>query len=499
MNRAPGRVLLARSLGRTGPEGREEGQALAGRALEDHPDRAALRAPDLAELAEIAHDGGADIRTCRRGDDAVWALRETEAPPCEWLGAAVARRCHGVWAEDAPLWLGRLAKVADDQPADLARFVVERVDALLHFRLLAGRAVFGPIEALDAERTLSSRARERLLARHGLSAPSEAAGAAARAGLSLSYAGSVTGEAVEPAVRWQLHLAAIEATFGRDLAVRMRASELAQGAHFGPDGVGERETLVHIETLDAERAAFIEWAAWRGRASGHCRGSSAAGTRPAPPHGSGRFSTSSIATTTRSGRPCGPRAGTRHALAGSPASYPALLTPGNGSLQRPVAHLGPVGDGTDGSPDTGRLQLPGSARHHAATDMGDAAGSRRPVRARPSLRAFSIPPCPAPPARPAGIRPLRGRTPIYMEERPMESATVHVLTALYALAHRLALAPEDAAEVERHAGALSPELWRETKGLLREADHHGAGTSLDVGFTPLILRWLDVRRRGRLC
>ena len=263
-NRAPGRVLLARSLGRTGPEGRDQSRALAGRALEDHPGRAALRAPELAELAEIAHDGGADIRTCRRGDDAVWALRATEAPPCEWLGAAVARRCHGVWAEDAPLWLGRLAKVADDQPADLARFVVERVDALLHFRLLAGRRVFGRVDGLEAERTVSSRACERLLARHGLSAPSEAAGAAARAGVSLSYAGSVTGEAVEPAVRWQLHLAAIEATFGRDLAVRMRASELVQGALFGPDGAGERETLVHIETLDAERAAFIEWAAWRG-------------------------------------------------------------------------------------------------------------------------------------------------------------------------------------------------------------------------------------------
>ena len=74
----------------------------------------------------------------------------------------------------------------------------------------------------------------------------------------------------------------------------------------------------------------------------------------------------------------------------------------------------------------------------------------------------------------------------------MEIATVHVLTALYALAHRLALAPEDAAEVERHAGALTPELWRQSKGLFREADHHGAGSHLDLGFTALILLWLDV-------
>ena len=43
--------------------------------------------------------------------------------------------------------------------------------------------------------------------------------------------------------------------------MRLRASELAQSVFFGPDGVGELETLVFIATVDAERAAWIDWAA----------------------------------------------------------------------------------------------------------------------------------------------------------------------------------------------------------------------------------------------
>ena len=35
----------------------------------------------------------------------MWALRATDEPPEEWLGAAVARRGHGAWTPDAPEWL----------------------------------------------------------------------------------------------------------------------------------------------------------------------------------------------------------------------------------------------------------------------------------------------------------------------------------------------------------------------------------------------------------
>ena len=74
----------------------------------------------------------------------------------------------------------------------------------------------------------------------------------------------------------------------------------------------------------------------------------------------------------------------------------------------------------------------------------------------------------------------------------MEAATTHLLAALYALAHGLALTGEDGAEVERHGDGLRPELWRETKRLLREADRDPDGTTLDLRFLPLVLRWLGV-------
>ena len=260
-----GCVLLARSLRGTGPEGREESRALAVQAIEGHPDRGTLTAPEFAELARIAHDGGADLALCRRADDHVWALSNRgEEPPGEWLGAAAARRCHGVWAPDAPLWLARIAEAAEAEPAELARFVVERVEALLYFRLLAGRTLFGPIEGLDAERTLSSRARERLEERFGLDAQSEAAQAAARAAIALGYAEPITGEAFACPPAWEPSLPAIESGLGIDAPARLHAGELAQAVLFGPGGAGEREALALIERLDDERVAWIEWAARQG-------------------------------------------------------------------------------------------------------------------------------------------------------------------------------------------------------------------------------------------
>ena len=260
----PGRVLLARILNAVGPEGREESRALAVAGIEGHPDREVLGASDLAQLARIAHDGGADLSLCRRADDHVWSRRDTEALPDESIGAAVARRCDGVWAEDAPGWLARLAEAADEQPLEIARFIVERVDSLVYYRELAHRALYLLDPELDAGRPLGSRARASLKERFGLDAKSEAALAAGRAAVSLGYGGPVTGEVVEPAVHWEPHVGAIKAAFGVDGAVRLRASELAQGAFFGPDGAGAREIVLLIETLDDELIGWVEWAAWRG-------------------------------------------------------------------------------------------------------------------------------------------------------------------------------------------------------------------------------------------
>ena len=125
-----GRVLLARSLSRIGPEGREEATALALAVIEAHPGEESPAGAELADMARIAHDGGAPIERCRLADDRVLALRQTADRPEEWLGAAVARRCHGLFAKDAPTSLARLAAVAVAEPVELARWLVERVEAL---------------------------------------------------------------------------------------------------------------------------------------------------------------------------------------------------------------------------------------------------------------------------------------------------------------------------------------------------------------------------------
>ena len=74
----------------------------------------------------------------------------------------------------------------------------------------------------------------------------------------------------------------------------------------------------------------------------------------------------------------------------------------------------------------------------------------------------------------------------------MELATTHLLTALYALAHRIALTEEDVAELERDWPCLTPELWKATRELLGEADRGEVGTTLDLGFVALVLRWLGL-------
>ena len=255
-----GRVLLARILNRLGPDGREESTALAVRVIEVHPDEAPVGSHDLAEAVRIAHDGGADLEVCRHGDDQVWALRETDEPPEEWLGAAVARRCHGVWEPDAPEWLARLTAVAADEPAEMARFVVERIEALQYFRLLIARSLFGPVEGLDAEADAYSKARELIEDRHGRSIEEESSAATARATVSLGVGEQVPDAQIEPARHWQPHLPVIDTGLGMELAVRLRASELAQAAFFAADGGGERERVVQLLTLERERGDWIRWA-----------------------------------------------------------------------------------------------------------------------------------------------------------------------------------------------------------------------------------------------
>ena len=260
---AAGGVLLARILSCLGPDGREESAALAVAAIEAHPEEEPLRSDDLAEAVRVAHDGGADLEICRRGDDQVWALRATGEPPEEWLGAAVARRCDGVWAPDAPEWLARLA--AADEPAEMARFVVERIEALQHLRLLIARSLFGAVEGLDAEAAAYGRARDLLRDRYGRSIEEEGLAATAPAAVSLGFGEPVPDADAGLAPHWQEPLGAIVAGLGMELAVRLRASELAQAAFFAADGAGERGRVVLLHTLEHERGEWIRWAGAKDR------------------------------------------------------------------------------------------------------------------------------------------------------------------------------------------------------------------------------------------
>ena len=257
-----GRALLARILGRIGPEGREESAALAAAAIEGSAAQGPGFGEVLADLADIAHYGGPDIRHARQADDLLWERRFAEQPPAEWLGAAAARRCHGVWTEDAPEWLARLAGAA---PQELARFVVERIEALLYWHTItepssqdgtdpAGDEGF-PGWMGEAAKELAHR-----------TVCEEAIDAALRAAFELGCAEpdlddghERTGTTIVSARAWEPHVAEIVSCFGDGLAIRLRASELAQPVLFGSREAGAQEYLVVRETLAGERLAWIRW------------------------------------------------------------------------------------------------------------------------------------------------------------------------------------------------------------------------------------------------
>ena len=252
-----GQVLLARIFSRMGPDGRAQGGAVGLAAIEAHPTQAQLEREELVDLVRIAQDGGALIGSCRRGDDHVSSLGTDADAPREWLGEATARRFHGLPASDAPAWLARLA--AGAAPAELARFVVERFEALLYWRLLVGRSVFGTVPDLETERRLYSRARAYGEGVHELCLEAAVSEGAGRAGGSLGWVPSA--EPVERAVHWEPHFAGIQSMFGVDGAVRLRASERAQAVFFSEFEIAEPERLVVIATFEAERFFWARWLA----------------------------------------------------------------------------------------------------------------------------------------------------------------------------------------------------------------------------------------------
>ena len=263
--RSVGASLVARILAHFGTEWSEESARLAGEAIQADDARDVLPTDVLAELADIVQCHGLDIAPARLADQFVRDKSPEDPPPIEWLGAAVSRRIHGVWSGDAPGWLARLADVSKAAPAALARFVVDRVDALLWFRTLVERELQAAADKRPEESfaTWFEEGRRQLAWRD---ARSEAVGSALRAAISLGFAEPEldkgyerSGDKIEPARHWVPTLSSIASCFGDELAVLLRSSELAQEVVFGAGEVGENGLLLQIATLDKERLAWIRW------------------------------------------------------------------------------------------------------------------------------------------------------------------------------------------------------------------------------------------------
>ena len=75
----------------------------------------------------------------------------------------------------------------------------------------------------------------------------------------------------------------------------------------------------------------------------------------------------------------------------------------------------------------------------------------------------------------------------------MELLTAATLAALHSLCHRVALTPEELEAIEDQASSLTPSLWNETLRMLETADAAGDGSSMDLGFSSLVHRWLGLR------
>ena len=275
---APGYSLLARILARLGERARAPAGRIAVTALDVHAKGPLLPVEDLEDLAEICHRAGF-VDWARRGDDQIWSHQENRRPSAEWLGAAVARRCHGPWADDAPESLARLAKAG---PPLLARWVTERIEALQHWCDLIARQKRAPKTWRRLGSPTTTEARAILGERISVSIHMEAQRVALLAALTLGYSGAMVESVLEPPMlpadpeskaaersglysnpnpRWVAHLSDIEAAFGLRIVIAIRASDIAQQAWTAlgsdrPDGA----VLLIAETFQQERCLWIRWA-----------------------------------------------------------------------------------------------------------------------------------------------------------------------------------------------------------------------------------------------
>ena len=68
----------------------------------------------------------------------------------------------------------------------------------------------------------------------------------------------------------------------------------------------------------------------------------------------------------------------------------------------------------------------------------------------------------------------------------MHDATITVITALHALAHRIALTEGESVAMDAYGESLTPGLWEQTLSLFAEADGQGS----DDDYTLFVLEWL---------
>ena len=74
----------------------------------------------------------------------------------------------------------------------------------------------------------------------------------------------------------------------------------------------------------------------------------------------------------------------------------------------------------------------------------------------------------------------------------MHPLTVHALTALHALAHRIELTVAEQQLLDASSPSLVPVVWRQTVQLLRSADAAGEGAFLHLGYEAPIFCWLGL-------
>ena len=280
------KALLARILSRLGSEAREEAVACAEAAIAAFVVRTNPLRPsaELSQLADIVHRCGGSIESARAADDAVLRQQARDEPPWEWLGAATARRCHGVWSTDAVAWLTRLAWRGD--PEDIARFVTDRVEYLQHARSIAATAIFGR-PSFEEEAAIYGAANEVLRDIHGLSLRLEGARLPLRVASSLRVSREDLPAALSlsddecasledraqgraelpyfgaPLRGWRLYRRHLEGHFGLPVLIQLRASQMVQRSLPGLDATRPHPLAPFqiLEAFEREKRAWVRWVA----------------------------------------------------------------------------------------------------------------------------------------------------------------------------------------------------------------------------------------------